>query len=495
MTVSTLLSRVKNALADAFPAVVAVTGEISNLSTPASGHLYFSLKDTHTSIGAAMWKTRAAKLKFKLTDGMEVLIRGKVDVYDAQGKLQLYVERITPAGAGALDLAFRQMKDKLEKEGLFDPAGKKTICRFPRSIGLVTSATSAAVRDIQRTIRRRWPGARVFLYHTAVQGQGASEALAEGIDLLDANAEKLNIDTIIIARGGGSLEDLWAFNEEPLARAISQAATPVISGVGHEIDVTICDLVADVRAATPTAAAELAVPDKEEIRRTVEALADRLTRRVGQKLDTSRAALQAIGRSMVFRDPMGLVRSNAQRLDELAHRLRAGLGRQLALARAGLEPLGLKLATLHPARLATQAQARLTALAGRLRWALGGRSKLAGEKLSKTEARLAQAHPSHRLTLARQQLTALQRQLDAMSYRSVLARGFSVTRGPDGKIRRSAEQFKTGERIETELAEGKIFSNVIDGQTSSPTSSPARRPQNKPSVPAQKTSPSLFDEL
>ncbi|RKY26188.1 MAG: exodeoxyribonuclease VII large subunit [Planctomycetota bacterium] len=504
LTVSALLGRVKGALAEAFPATVTVAGEISNLSTPASGHLYFSLKDAGASIGAAMWKARAARLKFRPADGMEVVVRGKVDVYDAQGKLQLYVERITPAGAGALDLAFRQLKDKLEKEGLFDQARKSPPSRFPRGIGLVTSATGAAVRDIQRTLRRRWPGAKVFLYPAPVQGQGAAEALAEGVDLLGANAEKFDIDTIIIARGGGSLEDLWAFNEEPLARAIARARRPVISGVGHEVDVTICDLVADVRAATPTAAAELAVQDSEEIRRALNALGERLAWRVREKLDASRAALQAIGRSVVFRDPTSRVRSNVQRLDELEHRLRAGLGGRVAGARARLEPLARRLTAGHPSRLADRARAKLTALADRLRWGLGSRSKLAGDRLADAQARLAQAHPSHRLALARQQLTALARQLEAMSYRSVLARGFSVTRGSDGKIRRSVGQFKPGERIETELADGKIHSNVIDAQaqpqaippTASPTKPTRKKPTRAPTpAPAPKKSSTLFDNF
>ncbi len=484
MTVTALVGRIKNALSEAFPTTVTVTGQLSNLSTPASGHVYFSLKDANASIGAAMWKPRASKLKFTPEDGMEVIVEGKIDIYDSQGKLQLYVERMTPVGQGALELAFQQLKEKLEREGLFDQARKKPIPRFPRGIGLVTSATGAAVRDIQRTLIRRWPGAKVFLYPSLVQGDGAAENIAEGIRLLDANAAKLGIDTIIVARGGGSLEDLWAFNEEVVARAVSTAGVPIISGVGHEVDVSICDLVADVRAATPTAAAELAVPDGEEVRRTINALDDRLARRVRDKIDTANAALASIGRSEVFRNPAGRVRSYIQRVDELSHRSRAGLHGRLALSQRRLAPLANRLTALHPARLADRARAKLTALTDRLRWVLGGQSKRAGDKLAAVESRLAVTHPKHGLALARQQfdalesrlvashpqsrldragqqLIALHRQLEAMSYRNVLKRGYSVTRSSDGKIRRSITEFAPGDRMETELADGRIQSDVV----------------------------------
>ena len=231
ISVSALVGRIKQSLHEAFPERLCVVGQISNLSAPASGHLYFTLKDSGAAIGAAMWRARASKLKFRPTDGMEVVVKGKVDIYDVQGKVQLYVERITPAGVGALELAFRQLVEKLSREGLFEAGCKKPIRRFPRAIGVVTSATGAAIRDIQRTIRRRWAATEVFLLPATVQGEGAAEEIAEAIGLLDANAERFGIDTIIVARGGGSLEDLWAFNEEVLARAVFAAGTPIISGV------------------------------------------------------------------------------------------------------------------------------------------------------------------------------------------------------------------------------------------------------------------------
>ncbi len=462
ISVSALVRRIKQSLHEAFPERLCVMGQISNLSAPASGHLYFTLKDSGAAIGAAMWRARASKLKFRPTDGMEVVVKGKVDIYDVQGKVQLYVERITPAGVGALELAFRQLVEKLSREGLFEAGCKKPIRRFPRAIGVVTSATGAAIRDIQRTIRRRWAATEVFLLPATVQGEGAAEEIAEAIGLLDANAERFGIDTIIVARGGGSLEDLWAFNEEVLARAVFAAGTPIISGVGHEVDVTICDMVADARAPTPTAAAAQAVGDADEIRRLLRDLALRLSRNVSGAVMTGRASLQGILRSAVFGDPSARVRTYIQRVDEVSHRLRACLYDRLGAGQKGLQPLGYRLAALHPVRLCERARGRLEALTARLRWALGGCNKRSGDALAAVCGRLNAVHPVHRLNLGRQRVTAAGKQLHALSYRSVLERGFSVTRRGDGSVLRSAGDLHPSERVETELADGRFRSDVVD---------------------------------
>ncbi|MCY2927292.1 MAG: exodeoxyribonuclease VII large subunit [Planctomycetota bacterium] len=356
MSVSILLQRIKAALAGAFSGPVTVVGEVSGYKRAASGHLYFRLKDSACGIDAAMFRPAASKLKFEPADGLEVVIEGRVDVYEARGQLQLYVERMTPRGQGALELAFRQLKEKLEREGLFDQARKRAIPRYPRAIGLVTSPTGAAIRDIQKTLARRWPIVPVYLMPALVQGDQAAGQIAAAIALLDANAAALEIDVILVARGGGSLEDLWAFNEEPVARAIFAAATPIISGVGHEVDVTIADLVADLRAATPTAAAELAVPDRAALGRRLDELGQALAARLGERLAGARAALASVARVGFFRDGGAIVRQNAQRIDELAHRLRAALGSELARARARLYPVAGKLAALHPARQAEAAK-------------------------------------------------------------------------------------------------------------------------------------------
>ncbi len=492
MSVSLLLQRVKAALAGAFAGPITVVGEISGYKRAASGHLYFRLKDSACSIDTAMFRAAAVKLKFEPVDGLEVVIEGRVDVYDARGQLQLYVERMTPRGQGALELAFRQLKEKLEGEGLFDPARKRPIPRYPRAIGLVTSPTGAAIRDIQKTLARRWPVAPVYLMPTLVQGDQAAGQIAHALALLDANAAALAIDVILLARGGGSLEDLWAFNEEPVARAIFAARTPIISGVGHEVDVTIADLVADLRAPTPTAAAELAVPDRVALRRQLAGLSQDIKARLTERLAAARAGLASVARVGFFRDGGALVRHKAQRIDELSHRLRAGLGGELARARARLDPAAGRLAGLHPARQAEAAKGRLERLLHRLRWALGARAKRAGDAQAALARRFEAVHPKHTLQLAIQKVHAAGRQLEALSYRSILHRGFSVTRTGDGTILRSVAGVADGDRLTTELADGTLSSLVGQGRAAHTAPSPAPRPPRGRKDPGPQA-PGLFD--
>jgi exodeoxyribonuclease VII large subunit len=463
MSVSALLAGVKIALAGAYPERVTVVGEISNFKFHSSGHMYFRLKDANAAVDVAMFKGRAGKLKFTPADGMEVILVGRVDVYEIRGQLQLYADRMTPCGQGALELAFRQLCDKLCAEGLFDPTLKKPIPKFPRGIGIVTSLTGAALRDIRRTLRRRWRGVSAYVVGALVQGDGAATQVASAVSLLDANAEQYEIDVIIVARGGGSIEDLWAFNEEPIARAIYHATTPVICGVGHETDTTIADMVADVRAATPTAAAELAVPDAGEILRYIDDLAARITRRMRDNIAAAKLALDGVGRSAMFRDPMASVRTKIQRIDELSLRGRGALGEMLAEAREALRRPANRLAALHPTHRAAMARARMQQLQHRMVWALGRRAKLTGDRLGEMTRRLEACSPVHRFALARQQVDAAARQLEAMSYRAVLGRGFSVTRDSDGQILRSTHQTSDGQTITTELSDGKVASVV--GQT------------------------------
>lgn len=486
LTVSALILRIKGALAEAFPQTVAVVGEISNFKLHSSGHMYFRLKDASSAIDVAMWRQHAERLKFTPSDGLEVVVDGRVDVYDVRGQLQLYAERMTPKGAGALELAFRQLREKLQREGLFDPAAKAAIPRFPRAVGIITSATGAAIRDIRRTLLRRWPAVRAYLLAVLVQGEGAAEEIARAIAAMDAAAERFGIDTIILARGGGSLEDLWAFNEELVARALFAAKTPIITGIGHETDVTIADLVADLRAATPTAAAAAAVPDASELARHLEVFHKRLHRSATETLRSARAAVEAILRSVIFRDPSWRVRTSQQHLDELSHRLRAAQADLTAECRRDLEPLAGRLAALHPAALAERARGMLERLTARLAWALGSQSKRAGDALAVAGARLAAASPVHRVRLARQQIEATQRHLEAMSYRNVLARGYSVTRDSDGQVLRSVAQVVRGQQIRTELTDGSIDSRVI------PTDK-ARKPKTGKNGES-KRSPQLFDE-
>jgi len=495
-TVSQLTAHIKQTLETAFPNVC-VVGEISEITRPVSGHLYLTLKDEGAVLRAIIWRGLAEGLRFDLKEGLQVVARGGIDVYAPRGAYQLIIRDIQPVGVGALQLAFKQLVEKLEKEGLFRPERKRPLPRFPRRIGIVTSPTGAAIRDIGRTLWRRWPAARAYLVPVRVQGDGSADEIASAIRLLDASAEALGIDTIIVARGGGSLEDLWAFNEEVVARAIYEARTPIISGVGHEVDVTIADLVADVRAPTPTGAAELAVPDTAELRRHIAHLAGRLARRAKDVLRASQAALQSVLRSVVFRDPAFRLRSAIQHVDELSQRLTAALNKRLAGQRGRLEPVANRLAALHPARLAERAKATLNALTHRLAWVLGARSKRAGDALAAVETGLQQAHPRHRFALARQRLLALERQLESMSYRSVLGRGFSMTRDAQGKIIRSVAAVNPGDAIETELADGKIASRVEDstGKSSLQTNLKDRenKPRGKPQAQPQGGMKGLFD--
>jgi exodeoxyribonuclease VII large subunit len=489
-SVSQLVSRVSRAVKDAFPETITVLGEISNFTRASSGHLYFSLKDENASIPCVMWRSTARRLKFDPADGLEVVASGKVDFYEVRSAVQLYAEKLTPRGEGALELAFRQLREKLAGEGLFDPDRRKPIPRFPRAVGVVTSPTGAAIRDIRRTLHRRWPGLAVFLVGVRVQGEQAAGEIAQAVRLLDAAAPQYGIDTIIVGRGGGSIEDLWAFNEEPVARAIAAARTPIIAGVGHEVDVTIADLVADRRAATPTAAAEVAVPDRGELVDHLALLSGRMRRCVRSVLDGARRDLLSIQRSGVLRDPLGRLRSARQHTDELAAALGGALRATLSQRARRLAPLADRLAALHPMRLLEQRRARLDRLADRLRWQLGATASRDAGRLWQLQQKLIAVSPAYAVQLARQRVLAAERQLEAMSYRSVLKRGFTVTRDRDGNILHAAGDAREAGQLETEFADGRVRSRAVDGDPPPPKPKPKpRKRRPKPPPPG----PTLFD--
>lgn len=295
-----------------------VEGEISNLTWARSGHLYFTLKDAQAQLACVMWRASVERLIFRPQDGDAVRVSGQISVYEIGGRYQLYAASLLPAGRGDLALAFERLKARLEAEGLFDPAHKKALPPFPRKLGLVTSADAAALRDILNVLGRRYPLASVLIAPTLVQGAEAPPQIVRALQWLDGRAD---IDVIIIARGGGSLEDLWAFNDEGVARAIFAARHPVISGVGHEVDFTIADFVADVRAPTPSAAAELATPDAAELRAYVGGLAAILNRQMTVGLEQRRRVVQAATRGLTYLSPRARIASHTQRLDELTGRL------------------------------------------------------------------------------------------------------------------------------------------------------------------------------
>ena len=316
-TVSEISRLIRNILEDSFP-VLWIEGEVSNYRPHYSGHLYFTLKDPEAQISCVMWRTRAASLAIDLEDGQNVRIFGNIRVYEKGGRYQVDILRIEPAGIGQLQVRFEQLKQKLNEEGLFDPDHKKSLPRFPASIGIVTSPTGAAIQDILSVLSRRSPSTRLILSGVKVQGEGAAQEIADALVNMDKSHEA---DVIIVGRGGGSLEDLWPFNEEIVARAIYACNIPVISAVGHEIDFTISDFVADVRAATPSAAAEIVVQSDYEIKQLLWSLRQTLNRIVFENLSRRRTQLENYKRTHAFRQPENIIRQLAQRVDELSYRL------------------------------------------------------------------------------------------------------------------------------------------------------------------------------
>lgn len=413
------VTRLNNEIKDLLDAVpgyrnLLVQGEISNYKAHSSGHHYMTLKDEGASINAVMFRSDALRLKFRLENGMKVIVRARVSSFPRTGQVQLYISEVIPDGAGALNLAFEQLKRKLQAEGLFDPAHKKPIPACPQRIALVTSPTGAAVRDMIRILGRRWPLAKVTLYPAQVQGQGAAESIARALMLANAVGEA---DVILCGRGGGSMEDLWAFNEEVVARAIYDSDIPVISAVGHEPDVTIADFVADLRAPTPSGAAELAVPDRAEYALSVRTLDTRLRTAAHKQLQARRQRLTALQERLELRTPANYIAEKRLLLDQMTDRLCAAL----------------------PARL-TREEQKLTVLRQRLLTAGQG-------GLHKRRLRFAQ-------TVAT---------LDAISPLRVLARGYAVaTRGKRGAVVTDAAALKAGDTLHIRFAKGAANCRVTD---------------------------------
>ena len=333
---------------------VLVRGEISNFSAPRSGHLYFTLKDPEGQIRAVMFRAQAARLRFLPEDGMKVLVQGRVSVYTAGGQYQIYVNEIQPDGAGILAMQYEQLRRKLEAEGLFDAERKRPIPKFPARIGVITSPTGAAVRDIRNILGRRFPCAEMILFPAAVQGDGAVEQLISGLLFF----QNYNLaDVIIIGRGGGSAEDLWAFNNETLARTIADCTIPVISAVGHEVDFTICDFVADLRAPTPSAAAELAVPDGGELKQAFLTAAARMRRVLEQKIGGERRYLAQLASSRALSGPERLLDPVRMRLSDLENRLAGSMESRCKWLRTGLSKTTASLEALSPLRVLSRGYA------------------------------------------------------------------------------------------------------------------------------------------
>ncbi|HID77825.1 MAG TPA: exodeoxyribonuclease VII large subunit [Planctomycetaceae bacterium] len=345
LTVSELTELIKELLETAFPSVW-VSGEVSNFARPRSGHCYLTLKDEGAQLPAVIWRSTAGRVRFEISDGLEVVCRGRIGVYPPHGKYQLVISEIQPKGVGALELALRQLRDKLAKEGLFDPARKRPLPPLVRRIALVTSPTGAAIRDFLEVLRRRWKGADVLVVPVRVQGEGAAEEIAAAIDLVNRLATPP--DCLVLARGGGSLEDLWAFNEEVVCRAIFRSRVPVVSAVGHEIDVTLSDLVADVRALTPSEAAERVVPDAQQMAQRIGQYGQRMAAALRAMAAAARSRWERVADHRAFRRPCERTQQLARQLDELEGRATRALRNRLQWVAQQTASIGARLDSLSP---------------------------------------------------------------------------------------------------------------------------------------------------
>jgi exodeoxyribonuclease VII large subunit len=436
LTVTELNVRIRERLEGEFVQVW-VEGELSNCRVWNTGHLYFTLKDQGSQIRAVIFRSALRYLKFKPADGLRVVARGRVSVYEPKGEYQLVCEHLEPHGLGALQLAFEQVKKRLQQEGLFDPARKRPLPALPRKIGIVTSLDGAAVRDILKVLGRRHRAARVVIRAARVQGEGAALAIARA---LDAVGRLDDVDVIIVGRGGGSIEDLWAFNEEIVARAIARAPVPVISAVGHETDVTIADFVADLRAPTPSAAAELVVAATDELAHRIDALEDRLRAAVGGRVQRLARRVHQLESRPALGGVPGQVAMRGRHTAELSHGLAAAMRLALGARERRSHLAARRLAACDLGRRLGTVRARLVAATGRLGVAAGARRTRADARLRDAAARL-----------------------EALSPLGVLARGYAVCWNEErSRAIRDAAAVSPGDRVRVTLARGELECEVRD---------------------------------
>ena len=437
-SVSTLNQSVANLLEQEF-GWIWVEGEISNLAQPASGHIYFSLKDNAAQVSCAMFKGRNRSVSFQPKNGNQVLVRAKVSLYQPRGNYQLIVDRMEQAGDGALRLQFEALKIKLAAEGLFAETSKQDLPELPECIAIITSKTGAAIHDVLSVIERRFPSIPVKLFPVPVQGSEAAPAICNAIKLIDENVAdgNLNCDVILLVRGGGSLEDLWSFNEETVARSIFDCSIPIVCGVGHEVDVTIADFVADVRAATPTAAAEAVTPDQSTWLQSFDWYQQRLQQLIKNKIERLQEKVQWTHRRLQQQHPENQLQHSRQRSDELKQRLIRCSQSMLQLHQSKLATNNAKLNAHNPMLLLKQKQQARQFLTSRLQQATLNLF-------------------SHKKTV----LSNVARTLNAISPLQTLERGYSITLSDTGTALLSIEQVKQNDKIETRLHNGRIISQV-----------------------------------
>jgi exodeoxyribonuclease VII large subunit len=432
LTVSELTGLLRTSIEEQFSDIY-LEGELSNLRAPGSGHVYCTLKDKTSQIRAVLFRSSAIRLRFALQEGMQVIVRGRLTVYESRGEYQIVLDTVEPKGIGALQIAFEQLKERLTEEGLFDQDRKKSIPAFPRTVGVVTSLTGAAIRDILVVLRRRWPTLHIVIAPVQVQGESAGRKIAEALNALN---ELSFVDVIIVGRGGGSLEDLWSFNEEIVVRAIATSHVPVVSAVGHEVDVTLADFAADLRAPTPSAAAEAVVPVLAEI---VERLRD-LTTRTGQVMFRhcafERQRLDAVIRGVT--DVRFRLQDAAQRTDDMVDRVRELLQRLLTSGRERVHEAQRDLSGLNPVLAIKQGLATIPQLSKRLE----GQMEVV-------------------LTQHRHRIHATLAQLNTLSPLAILERGYSILQtAPAGQILHRASDVEVGQELEAQLASGRLSCTV-----------------------------------
>jgi exodeoxyribonuclease VII large subunit len=439
-TVSQITSLIKAVLEDNLPGRLTVTGQISDWKgAHSSGHCYFSLKDEGAVLPCVMWSDKFEKVKFKPENGLAIFGTGHIDVYSPQGKYQFYVESMEPAGVGALQLAFEQMVKRLQSQGLFDEAHKKPLPKYPQRIGILTSESGAAFQDIVKSIFDRWPCVRLCFYPVPVQGEGAAEKIASAIRDVNRRNDKLKLDVLIVGRGGGSLEDLWAFNEEVLARAIYDSKIPIISAVGHEVDTTIADLVADARASTPTKAGVVAVPDAREVLKQLSSDESRLAGDIKSVIELAEQKLQTICASSVFRNPLLPVRNRQQQLDEMGGALGELMRDILASAREKLGEIYEQIVRIEPHRLLGRKVVEVNELRSRANVAI---TALLGR--------------------AAMQLTAYENRLAGLNPKAVLRRGYSITTlKQTGAVLKNIAEVQIGDTLMTELAGENLIESRV----------------------------------
>ena len=486
LTVSQLTQVIDNALRTTLPPSFLVKGEISNCKrNGASGHLYFTLKDANACIDCVMFKTEASRLRFEVNDGLAMLAEGRVGVYAQRGRYQLYVDRLQPLGKGALELAFQQLRAKLEAEGLFDESRKRPLPEYPGRIVIVTGTQTAALQDVLKVLRR-FPWLKLMVYPVPVQGEGAGQKIAGALAHLDRTIDSRGgADLILLARGGGSLEDLWAFNEECVARAVAASRLPVITGIGHEVDTSIADLAADYWAHTPTEAAAVITEHWRTAAVGLARMSDRLGREARNLIQDARHRLAAVERHEAFRRPTERVDRLRQRLDDHQRSIALLMAARLRTVQWRVRELETRLEQAGPGFVLARFRARLGDAQQRLTRAGTQRLLRSHERLGRLDGRFAGADPRHSVRLLRERLSGLEnrlscgmqllqqrrtervqslaRFLQAVGPEQVLRRGYTITfRKKGGEVLKGAAQVKSGDKLITRFADGEIESTAGD---------------------------------